>query len=101
AIHGDNYAAIEAGERLIQREPVTPEDKRRALARHTEVNSISRFSAVALIFVGVLLIIGAYYRGETISTDRASQMAVVAIALGLGWYAWLVRNAKTLVRRFA
>ncbi|MDB5594616.1 MAG: hypothetical protein JWM36_1577 [Hyphomicrobiales bacterium] len=99
AIHGDNYAALEARELLEKQAPVTPEEKRRALARHVETNNIARFSAMALMFVGVLLIIGAYYRVGTL--DTAGQIAAVMIAIGLGWYAWLVQNGKALVKRFA
>lgn len=92
AIHGDNYAAIEAKEAALARAPEGPAERRRALAQRLETNETGRISAFAIGLTGLLLALGSWYRTKGI--DVAGWIGIAALVIGVIWYVMLVKSAK-------
>lgn len=91
AIFGDEYAEIEARELAASRNPVTDDERRRALSIQMEQNEVRRHSAGAVAFTGLLLLLGSLYRTGAI--DIAGWLGIGGTIVGSIWYVWLRRDA--------
>jgi hypothetical protein len=92
AIHGDNYAAVEAKEAALARAPEGPAERRRALAQRLEANETGKISAFAIALTGLLLTIGSWYRTGTV--DIAGMIGLAGLAIGVVWYVMLMKSAR-------